>query len=267
MNRTKRAAALASALGLLITLCACSMREIGKYRVADSLLDQQFCIGFRSGDKVGEAVTAALAVLADSGKTRELSVKWFGEDVFLMEGDPEALDEILPTLEKRTLLIGYDEGRMPFSGKNKAGKPAGFDVELAAELCALLGWKTKYIAVDVSKAEVELNSGNVDCIWGGFAYDESFTKIDMSPIYMKNTVVLASLSGSRVKSISSLSGKTLTLSNNSYFNAVLEANPALKEKPGFIVRVPGGTEGCIDALNGESCDAIITDKAALYYYR
>ncbi len=266
MKKTKRLTALLLALILITSMSGCSLNEVGKYRVAAKLMEQQFCLGFRKDDKVGEAVTAALKVLCENGKAKELSVKWFGEDVVLMQGDGEALDTVLPAIEKRTLLIGYDDGRLPFSGKVK-GKPSGFDVEMASEVCKLLGWKAKYIAVDVSQAEVELNSGNVDCIWGGFAYDESLTKIEMSPVYMNNTVVLAALSSSKVKGIGSLSGRTLTLSNNSYFNNALESNTSLKEKPDFVVRVPGGTEDCINALVKGSCDAIITDKASLYYYR
>ena len=143
----------------------------------------------------------------------------------------------------------------------------GFDVELAKEVCTLLNWKIKFIPIDVSDAEVELNSGNVDCVWGGFAYSESYTKIDLSPIYMENTVVLASMSGSKVRRVGNLSGKTLTLSENCYFNQVLEGNDSLLNKPAIINRVPGGTASCIEALNTGGCDAIITDVHALFYYR
>lgn len=267
MNIKKRGAALFLALALFCSLNACTLNEVGKYRVAERLSEQSFCVAFRSGDKVRTAVNAALEVLSANGKAKELSVKWFGDDSFILEGDSGALKDILPELEPRTLLVGYDSGRLPFSGRSKTGLPTGFDVEMAKEVCALLGWKTKFIAVDVSKAEVELNSGNVDCVWGGFAYDESLKKIDTSPVYMANTIVLASLSGSDVRGISSLSGKTLSLSENSYFNAALEAKEALRDKPGFIIRLPGGSEACIQALNEGSCDAIITDLAALYHYR
>ncbi|NLV86524.1 MAG: transporter substrate-binding domain-containing protein [Clostridiales bacterium] len=267
MNIKKRGAALFLALALFCSLNACTINDVGKYRVAEKLSEQSFCVAFRSGDKVGLAVNAALEVLSANGKAKELSVKWFGEDGVILQGDGEALDEILPELEPRTLLVGYDSGRLPFSGRSKTGLPTGFDVEMAKEACALLGWKTKFIAVDVSKAEVELNSGNVDCVWGGFAYDENLKKIDTSPVYMTNTIVLASLSGSDVRGISSLSGKTLSLSENSYFNAALESREAMKEKPAFIVRLLGGSGACIEALNEGSCDAIITDRAALYHYR
>lgn len=267
MNKIKRSLTLLMALGLILSLCGCSLNEVGKYQIADRLLNQSFCLGFRAGDKVSVPVLAALSELQASGKIKELSVRWFGEDVSKLSGDDKALDLLVQTLEPRTLLVGCDGGRLPFSGEDEDGVMTGFDVELAKEVCALLGWKIKFIAIDVSDAEVELNSGNVDCVWGGFAYDESLKKIDLSPVYMDNTVVLASMSGSKVRGTGGLSGKTLTLSDNCYYNVVLEENSALKNKPSIINRVPGGTANCIEALNNSACDAIITDAYALFYYR
>ncbi|MGM9527818.1 MAG: hypothetical protein ACI3UZ_05685, partial [Oscillospiraceae bacterium] len=90
---------------------------------------------------------------------------------------------------------------------------------------------------------------------------------DLSPVYMKNTIVLVSLSGSGIRSARGLSGKALTLSENCYFNAVLDANETLKNRPSIINRIPGGTAACIDSLNNEGCDAIIADIYSLDYYR
>lgn len=267
MKKLKRSAALALVLGLIISLCGCSLNEVGKYQIVDRLQNQSFCIGFRSGDKVGTIVTSALEELEASGKLRELSIKWLGEDVSMLSGDDSALDLILPSIEPRTLIVGCDGGRLPFSGADENGELTGFDVELAREVCKLLGWQLKLIAIDVSEAEVELNSGNVDCVWGGFAYDASYTQIDLSPVYMKNTIVLVSLSGSGIRSARGLSGKALTLSENCYFNAVLDANETLKNRPSIINRIPGGTAACIDSLNNEGCDAIIADIYSLDYYR
>lgn len=266
MKRAERAAALALSLLLILSISGCGAGGNEKYRVADKLEFQELCVGFRLEDKAGEAVIAALKVLQDSGKVSELSRKWFGEDVSLLEGDPNAINNLEESIEKRTFIIGYDSGRMPFSGTNSSGIADGFDVELARAVCKELGWKAKFLPIDVSKAAVELNSGNVDCVWGGFAYDEDNKEINQSPVYMKNTIVLAALGNSKIRGIGSLSGKTLTLSENFYYNAVLESNESLKMKPEFIVRVPNGTSGCFDALNSGACNAIITDLAALDYY-
>jgi len=266
MKKKARTLALVLSILLIISISGCSTGGNSKYRVADRLEQQEFCVAFRLDDQAGEAVIAALKVLQDSGKVSELSQKWFNEDVSLLKGDPNALKNLTETVEKRTFIIGYDAGRLPFSGTTVGGMATGFDIDLAREICTQLGWKAKFLPIDVSQAVVELNSGNVDCVWGGFAYDENNTDINQSPVYMKNTIVLASLVSSNVRSVRSLSGKTLTLSENGYFNAVLEGNKALQNKPKYIVKVPGGTKECFEALNDGACNAIITDLASLDYY-
>ena len=167
----------------------------------------------------------------------------------------------------KKIIVGLDDNYPPMGFKDENNEITGFDVDLAKEVCNQLGWKVKFLPIDVSQATVELNSGNVDCVWGGFAYDESNTDINQSPVYLENTIILASLTSSNVRSVRSLSGKTLTLSENAYFNAVLEGNEALQNKPEYIVRVPGGTDECFEALDNGACNAIITDLAALDYYR
>lgn len=266
MKNQARAFAFVLSVLLLFSISGCGAGGNDKYRVADSLAQQEFCVAFRLDDKAGLSVIAALKVLQESGKVTELSQKWFYEDVSLLKGDSNALN-LLETVERRTFIIGYDAGRLPFSGATMGGAAIGFDIDLAREVCKTLGWKAKFIPIDVSQATVELNSGNVDCVWGGFAYDEKNTDINQSPVYMKNTIVLASLVSSNVKSVRSLSGKTLTLSENGYFNAALEGNDSLKNKPKYIVRVPGGTDECFKALDSGACNAIITDLAALNYYK
>ncbi len=266
MRKIKHGLALFLALTLMIALGGCGIGGNAKYRIVNNLERQQFCVAFRKDDKSGEFVIAKLKELQASGEIRKLSVKWFGDDYSILKGDIEAFDKLEELPEARSYNVGYDAGRLPFSGNEKSGEPTGFDVELAKLVCSELGWKVKFIPVDVSQAEVELNSGNVDCIWGGFAYNESSTKINQSPVYMENTVIVASLAGSKVRSLGSLKGKTLTVGENKYYSALIEANQALREKPEFINIIPGGAGECFKALENGECDAIITDKAALDYY-
>jgi len=267
MKIKARALTFGLSIILMLSITGCGVGGNEKYRVSDRLAQQEFCVAFRQGDKAGDAVVAALKVLQASGTVTELSNKWFGEDVSLLKGDETALKGVELPAEKRTFIVGYDGGRLPFSGTSASGMAVGFDVELARAVCKELGWKVKFLPIDVSQATVELGSGNVDCVWGGFVYDETNSDIHQSPVYLKNTVVLAALAGSGIRGIGSLSGKTLTLSENAYFAAVLEGSKGLQSKPEYIVKVPGGTEGCFRALHDGSCAAIITDLAALNYYK
>lgn len=264
MNTYKKYILIALFFALVLSFAGCGGGN-EKYKVADNLAQEQFCVAFRPDDKAGPAVIAAMQELQAEGKVTELSLKWFGKDVSTLEGKADAVNSLSEKPKKRAFLIGCDGGRLPFSGKEN-GKMTGFDVALAQAVCDKLGWTAKFIPIDVSKATVELGSGNVDCVWGGYVYDEKETDVSVSPVYMKNTVVLAALAGSDIHGIGSLSGKTLTLTDNAYHNAMLEQYPKLKSKPGYIIKVTGGMADCFDALNSGKSDAIITDQLALRYY-
>lgn len=266
MKKLKYALTPILALALLISMSACSV-SYGKYKVIDELLKYELCVGFRQGDKAGQAVIAAMKELQAEGTVDDLSREWFGNNLSTLEGDKEAIENLGFEVEKRDCLIGYDVARMPFSGKDKRSDPIGFDIDFAKAVCKKLGWQAKFIPVDVANAEVELNSGNVDCIWGAFPYSDTYESIDTSPTYMENTIVIATLNSSNMRSMKSLSGKTLMLSESNFFEEILEENSDLQSKPEFIVRVPGGTVECIETLNDCGCDAIITDELALNYYR
>lgn len=252
-------------LALMLSMAGCGVGGNDKYSAVKTLSQQQFCVAFRPNDKAGPAAIAAMQELQADGKVTELSQKWFGEDISTLEGKKGALDALSEKPQRRTLLIGCDGGRLPFSGKEN-GNFTGFDVEFAQAVCEKLGWTAKFIAIDVSQAPVELGSGNVDCVWGGYAYDKEETDVSVSPVYMKNAIVLAARKGAKIYSIGSLKGKTLTLSDNAYHDAMLTQYKDLKTKPSYIVRVQDGTADCFAALRTGKCDAIVTDRLALSYY-
>lgn len=266
MKKTKKIIAVMLTLALLVPAFGCAGSSNGVYRGIKELSEQRFSVAFRSKDSSADAVLAAMAVLQADGTVRELSEKWFNRDVSLLSGDAKALDALEELPAARTYNIGYDAGRLPFSGKDKYGAASGFDVELAKAVCKKLGWRTKFIAVDVSQAEVELNSGNVDCIWGAYEYDGE-SEIRVSPIYATSKVVVVSRSDSDVGSVGALSGKTLMLGDNAYFKAMVEADGGLSGKPGYIVEVSGGAEECFKALDDGECDAIVADELSMEYYR
>jgi polar amino acid transport system substrate-binding protein len=53
--------------------------------LGDTLVPEQFGIGFRKGDiALTEAVNAALLALAENGKLAEISTQWFGSDITIV---------------------------------------------------------------------------------------------------------------------------------------------------------------------------------------
>lgn len=266
MKKLHKPLALGLIFAMFLTLIGCQTLGNEKFSVAARLETQQLCVAFRAGDRVGEAVSAALREIQAEGEVDSLSRRWFGKELSILRGNDEAISGLEFELTERDLIIGYDAGRLPFSG-DEGGKPTGFDVELARLVCQKLGWNAKFLAINVGNAKTELNSGNVDCVWGAYAYDASETGLGQSPAYMENTVVIASLKGSGVRSLKSLSGKTLAVSELGGFTAILEKNKEAYSAPEYLVKLPGNSDQCFKALEEGSCDAIVTDLASLEYYK
>ncbi len=266
MRKLRTFSALLIALGIIISLTGCKVGGNSKYSVVERLESQQLCVAFRLDDRAGDAVIAAMAELEAEGEVEKLTRKWFGDDSSLLKGEAESISKLDFDVEPRTFIVGYDAGHLPFSGE-EGGVLMGFDVEFARAVCTKLGWKIKFVAIDVSTASVELNSGNVDCVWGGLPYSADSKKISQSPPYMKNTIIVAGLSGSGIHSTKGLSDKTLAVSENGCFANILNSHPEISEKSAFILSLPGSVDACLEALDNGVCDAVVADLASIDYYR
>ncbi len=260
----KRAAALVAAALLMLCLAACGT-TVGSYRVLTTLADQQFSIGYRSGDNVQQYVEAAIRELAADGTMHSIALKWFAEDETSFPSGSGALESVgMP--EARTLLVGVDEDAFPMSYMDEGGNWSGFDVEAATAVCTRLGWTPKFISIKAENAYVELSSGNIDVAWGGLALSSEDGSYVVSSPYISNSVVVVSRAGADVRSMRGLSGATLAVDvEQKYMDAVL-ANEDLMERPEQIKRVTGGAQALFSSLNAGEVDAIVVYSVALQYY-
>ena len=160
----KRIICLTLAVIMVFGLCACG--GSGKYRVVKTLGTQEYSIGFRNGDSTYHYIDRALKELSYEGAIDELCYKWFGDDSTVsFPKKKNALDDI-GYVEPRTFIIGVDLDSFPMCYSNGVEYEAS-DVELAQKVCDKLGWVLKVQPIHSEDAYVELNSGNIDCAWGG----------------------------------------------------------------------------------------------------
>ena len=122
---------------LLLTVCGCGNRTSGAYTQIATLAEGAYGIGFRTGDPAADYVEAAMKVLAAGGQIHEAAVHWFGSDPTYFPGDAGALDALEPA-EQRIFIVGVDTDNFPMSYKS-GDAYTGFDVELAQQVCQLLG--------------------------------------------------------------------------------------------------------------------------------
>ncbi len=91
-----------------------------------------------------------------------------------------------------TLVVGYTIYE-PMNYTDESGKLVGFDTELAEAVAAKLGMEIKFQEIEWKNKYLELDSGNINCIWNGFtsncADDDGVQrgdKVDFSFAYMNN---------------------------------------------------------------------------------
>ena len=161
----------------------------------------------------------------------------------------------------REFIIGVDLDNAPMAFTSGDGYD-GFDIELAKAVCEKLGWSLKVQAIHSEKAFVELNSGNIDCAWGGVVLDRTSADYTILVTYMSDKLVLAAKgSGS-----SSIRGKTLYMGTSQCYLDLMEENTGISGKLGQISRIQGGTKDYLAALDKGECDLVmITDSAVDYF--
>lgn len=261
--KLKRLTALLLTVCMAVTMCACG-RSGGAYTMVEQLTEGQYALGFRTDDPVADYVEAALKVLAANGKVAELEVKWFNDDVTYFEKDSHALAE-LGEIPQRTLIMGLDPDNFPMSYVSN-DVYMGFDVELARAVCELLGWTLQFCEIaDESRAYVELNSGNVDVVWGGMLLNPNEKLFDVRSPYMNGGCVLMVVSGNGLGSIRKLSDKVIGMNDGKRYMDAIKTT-SLPDTAKSLEVVEEGNEVVFDWLYRGYFDAIVTDYATAKYF-
>jgi ABC-type amino acid transport substrate-binding protein len=267
MGKIKTCVALILALAFCLALGACQKDEaVSGYRILGTLPSEDFSIAFRKDDKLREMVAAALAVLAADGTLSRLSEKWFGADLISLEGNENALEELDMEIPQRIFIMGMDANAFPMSFRENWENYGGFDVEVAQEVCSLLGWELKFQPIRPSDVEVELASGNIDCAWGGMSFDPDSPDYSTISSYMPNDQVLLVRAESGIKRMSRLKGKTLYMPDKDAAVKALESDEDLAEDLGSVKRLPQDARACLNYLDKGTCDAILIDSVAARYF-
>ena len=138
----------------------------------------------------------ALAMVAAMG----LSLVACGSsDVEEVAGDvaEEAVNDATPGLgdkqkiiDKGELVVGITDFE-PMDYKDENGEWVGFDADMARAFAESLGVKVKFVEIEWDNKVLELNTGNIDCVWNGMTItDEVTSSMDVSSPYLHNSQVV-----------------------------------------------------------------------------
>jgi polar amino acid transport system substrate-binding protein len=142
----------------------------------------------------------------------------------------------------------------------------GFDIDLAREVCKRLGVELTLQPIDWSVKEMELTSGNIDCIWNGMSHtQEREQSMALSLDYMNNKIVLM-VKDAAYKTKEELAGKIVAVQSGSFAQEVIdsEKNAAFKATLKEVRAYPDYQTAIMDLQNG-NVDAVAIDLVVANY--
>ena len=120
------------------------------------------------------------------------------------------------------LVVGFDAEYPPYGYMDDDGNYTGFDLELAAAVCELEGWELVATPIDWDSKDMELDSGNIDCIWNGFTVNGREDDYTFSVPYVDNSQVIVTAEDAGITSLEDLEGKIVGVQADSAALALLD---------------------------------------------
>ena len=156
-----------------------------------------------------------------------------------------------------TLIVGFDQDFPPMGFVGDNGEYTGFDLDLAKEVASRLGLEYKAQPVAWDSKDMELESGNIDCIWNGFTITGREDDYTWTTPYMANKQVFVVANDSDIKSQADLAGKVVEVQADSSAEAALKENQDLANTFGQLLTTPDYNTAFMDLEQG-AIDAVAT---------
>lgn len=163
-----------------------------------------------------------------------------------------------------TFTVGFDQDFPPFGYVDENGNYAGFDLELAAEAAKRMGMELKLQPIAWVSKDMELSSGNIDCVWNGFTINGREDEYTWTEPYMASKQVFVVRADSGIKTLDDLKGKTVAVQLDSSAEAALNDRPELVETFGMYIKTDEYNTALMD-LESYTVDAVAMDEPVALY--
>lgn len=172
------------------------------------------------------------------------------------------------TDNEEKLIVGLDETFAPMGFRDENNKIVGFDVDLAKEVGKRIGAEMIFQPIDWSMKETELNTGNIDMIWNGYAVTpERAEKVLLSDTYTEDRSVIVVLKDSIIQTKADLEGKIIsTQQSSSIVDAIESDSSRIYDKlGGELVLYPSNNNSFTD-LEAGRVDAVVVGEVYGRYF-
>lgn len=169
-------------------------------------------------------------------------------------------------LDKGQFILGFDASFPPMGYVDDEGNYIGFDLDLAQAVCDKLGVELVLQPIDWDAKELELNGGNIDCIWNGMtATEDRAEAMSLSQSYLKNSQVVCVMDSSELITLADFEGKSVAVQTGSSGAEALEAAEDFSASLKEVVEFPDYAMALMDLENG-NVDGVVIDIIVAQYY-
>ena len=179
-------------------------------------------------------------------------------------GDTAAAAEETVKTPSGKFTVGFDQEFPPMGFVGDDGQFTGFDLDLAKEVASRLGLEFVPQPINWDAKDMELDSGNIDCIWNGFTMqgrEDAYTWVGP---YMANNQVFVVTADSDIASKADLAGKAVEVQKDSSGLAALQGDAELSASFGSMTEVADYNTALMDLESG-ACDAVCMDSIVAGY--
>ena len=165
-------------------------------------------------------------------------------------------------LDKGVLILGLDDSFPPMGYRDENNDIVGFDIDLAKEVAARLGVELELQPIEWSAKELELDAGNIDCIWNGMSITpDRQESMSMTFSYLQNQQVIVVKTDSGIATLEDMAGKKLAVQGGSYAEDLINSEnyADLKASLTQVIAFDEYLTALMDLQNG-GVDGVLIDQ-------
>ena len=163
-----------------------------------------------------------------------------------------------------TLIVGFDQEFPPMGFMAEDGSYVGFDLDLAQEAASRLGLEYQAQPIAWDSKDMELESGNIDCIWNGFTITGREDDYEWTEPYMDNAQVFVVNGDSGIETLADLAGKVVECQADSSALAALNEDAELTATFAQLLTTADYNSALMDLEQG-AVDAVAMDVVVARY--
>ena len=168
----------------------------------DELTTEEYGVGCRKGSDFAEVINMLFAAAYEDGVMQEIAEEYGVQealveqpqvtdeevDAFVEALDPEG--DTVAIMAKGTMIVGITDFA-PMDYKDENNEWIGFDADMAKLVAEALGIEVEFVEIDWDNKIMELEAGNIDCVWNGMTLtDEVKNAMECSVAYCNNAQVI-----------------------------------------------------------------------------